>query len=257
MAPNTQEWPIYFVPGRETSQGRYILGHTWRVAARSTSFYLKTRHLMQDWKISLHGPDEKHPGGPMLKLGPDRSFTPSEDSQGSVTEIYGDAAGTTLEFEGETVAPGVRRVIRLRWSWEMFQDGAYTEQSPDSIKRHNGAKLLTAPQPVNALDVDFFLSDDGPYWPNEEEVRRKNAGMGPLQNSAGQFLTAVVMHNSLWKHPSPAPEEAPFSLPTSIRERVRGFHATIHPDGYLHHEEIWWPRVRIDRLAQERDQSAG
>ena len=258
MTPKTEEWPIYFLPARKMKNGRYISGHTWRAAARSTSFYLKTRHLMQDWKISLHGPDERHPNGPLFKIGPDSSFTPSDKNRGSITTRWGDVTGDQLRFYGEQVSPTARRVMRLRWSWELFQDGAYTEDASKPVgHKHHGAKILTAPAAPNALDVDFFLSDYQPYWPNEREVRRKDAGLGPLRNTANQYLTAVVMHNSLLRNPSPEPDEKPFQLPPRISQRVRGFNSVIHPDGYLHHEEVWMPRDYIEALGARSHETAG
>lgn len=258
MSTKESEWPIYFVPARTMPGGRYLAGHTWRVAARSTSFYLKNRLLMQDWKISLHGPDDRHPNGPFFKLGPDRSFTPSEKHKGSVTTRWGDVTGDELRFEGEYLTSTVRRVMRLRWSWELFQDGAYTEDASKPIgSKNSGAKLLKAPEFPYALDVDFYLSDREPYWPNKREVMRRDAGMGPLRNSANQYLTAVVMHNSLFRHPSPEPDRLPYKLPTRLSDRVRGCHSVIHPDGYLHHEEVWMPRDYVEALATERNENAG
>lgn len=258
MASNAHEWPLYFLPARQLPNGRYVAGHAWRAAARSTPFYLKTRVTLQDWKISLHGPDERYPNGPLFKYGPDKSFTPSEKDRGSVTTKWGDVTRDELRFQGERITPTARRVVRLRWSWELFQNGAHTEDASKRIgPKHQGAKILKAPDAPNALDVDFFLSEHKPYWPNKKEIERKDAGMGPLCNTAGQYLTAVVMHHSLIRHPSPEVGQKPFKLPTRISDRVRGASAVVHPDGYLFYEEVWMPREYIEALGAVRDKNAG
>jgi hypothetical protein len=41
------------------------------------------------------------------------------------------------------------------------------------------------------------------YWPDEQEARERNAGMGPIANAANMNLTAVVMHRDVDSEPDP------------------------------------------------------
>ncbi len=62
---------------------------------------------------------------------------------------------------------------------------------------------IPAPPPGGVAHVDLYLTVGEPYWPNEQQARERNAGMGPIFNDAGMSLTAVVAHRDVTSEPDP------------------------------------------------------
>ncbi|GAB3570476.1 hypothetical protein GCM10027445_24070 [Amycolatopsis endophytica] len=143
-----------------------VCSYTYRWWAAGTSFYLKQRSL-DAIKISLHGPDLRHPE-PGFKLGIDSS------AQATAHEklLWRFDDGAMGWFPGREIARGVRHVVRIRVPWDTMQAGR------------------------RAVDFDFFLAEGRPYWPNSRQIRKNRAGLGPLRNSAGQYLTAACYHRT-------------------------------------------------------------
>lgn len=165
----------------------------WRVAAGRTSFYIKVMHEgMSDFKISLHGPDERPKvGPPVLKLDYD-GRSPVEDSN---SRVLGKGVNLPLVFEGQKVTAHVRRVIRFNFAAELFDEGlpiGYNVKMSKSVSKAGGHAKWTMPE-EGGLQVDVYLTEPGadPYWPNKEAIVREDAGLGPLVNAAGQSLTLV------------------------------------------------------------------
>lgn len=52
--------PTYFRVARSHPGNKIVGSYTWRLHAGGTSFYLKLRETLQDYKISIHGPDPRH-----------------------------------------------------------------------------------------------------------------------------------------------------------------------------------------------------
>lgn len=238
-----QERDIYFVPSRRHADHYYLQGLTWKVWAQGASFYFISRHEMNDRKISLHGPTERHPNTSWFKLALDRS---SGDSVVPTKLLpYGDQTDQPLSFPGRQVKKGVKHVVRFRWTSDLFQIGAPPSHEPGKVKpsKSQVAAKLPAPLPGYALDVDFFLSEDAPYIPRSTRARRDNAVLGPQMNRLGQALTAVVYTNDLKRHPTPE-QLGGLQLPamTAIWECRRVMQAVRDPRGYLHMQERLIPR---------------
>ncbi|MCF8611719.1 hypothetical protein L5G28_16355 [Gordonia sp. HY285] len=173
------------------------VGHrsfAWRIESRSTSFYIKVMHeRMNDFKISLHGPDERSGiGPPILKIGRDTS---SKAEPPPESRMLGDGVRLPLEFPGQKVTEHVRRILRFSFASELFSDGlplGYNVDLSKSVSKKGRHSKWTMPED-GGLHVDVYLAEKGadPYWPNRKAIEEKKAGIGPLVNSAGQSLTIV------------------------------------------------------------------
>ncbi|MCK0439391.1 hypothetical protein MUG78_07940 [Gordonia alkaliphila] len=167
----------------------------WRVEARSTSFYIKVMHPgMNDFKISLHGPDDRPQiGPPILKLG----YESTTGQRGSTEDrVVGPDVILPLVFAGQRITPHVRRVIRFNFTSDLFAEDlplGYDVKSSKSVLKSGHHAKWTMPN-AGGLHVDVYLSEAGadPYWPNKEAIKAARAGLGPLVNTAGQSLSLVA-----------------------------------------------------------------
>lgn len=192
--------------------------HAWRVWARSTSFYIKPRdRRIGHYKISLHGIDPRHPE-PGWKLGFDGE--PRRDHL-----VVGDRAKSAQWYPGAAVAENVSLVLRIRIPWFSMSRSVPNGVSGRPLKSGHVGHLVPAPALWYSTDVDIYVSDGEPYWPNPQTIARDNAGMGPLANTAGQILTAVNVHQSVAD--SPLPVGVDTFAPRRGERVVRGIYAGI------------------------------
>lgn len=245
--------PTYFRVARRYPGNKIVGSYTWRLHAGSTSFYLKPRESLQDYKISIHGPDPRHSdAGEMIKFSFDSSFGLSKKAQPSFTKGYGVGENGKIIVRGREIQPGVKHVLRMRWTGDMFQDGAYDSQDKKSINKRHTALLIPAPGPFHYIDLDFYLTSPGipAFIPIKRMKTKDNAVIGPIKNEAHQSLTAVAHHRSALKHP---PYEDPMKNQQKLRglrERVRGMHALNTEEGFLVVQEIWmdWHMLNSSEL---------
>ncbi|QUH00065.1 hypothetical protein HUO13_03885 [Saccharopolyspora erythraea] len=194
------------------SAANRTVSYTYRVWARGTSFYLKVRNLPGGLKISAHGPDLRY-ARPGFKLGIDGS-TLDQAHENTLWRFEGETLGW---FSGAPAGRHSRHLVRVRVPWSVMQRGAKSGPLPTLAKKARHAKL-EAPRIMSACDVDIYLSDNGqPYWPDQHAVERDNSGMGPLFNTAGQALTAVCTHRSMWRDPMTA----------ELEERTKGYTGSL------------------------------
>jgi hypothetical protein len=227
---------VFFV----RDEKRHSQGYSWRLWWGNTSFYIKTRHpAFKDVKVSLHGPDPRHTS-PWLKFGWDGQ---GGRNSGDSAAVVG-RSNLPMTFTGKRVKAGVRHVIRVRHPWTMFHDDVPPAPIPDYPK---GTKTTTfggcipPPKQMYSVDVDIYLCEREAYWPNEEKARRARATLGPIRNKAGQYLTAVVHHNSMLRQPSPGIATAPTFADSDVI--VRGLAYGVHD------EVLWISEARFSRAA--------
>ena len=230
---------LLVVGDRETGPWSY----TWRIWANGTSFYVKPRtSAFSAMKVSLHGPDSRpHIGPPGNKIEVIGALVPDN--------VAGMRVGSWPEkgwFPGRQVAPGVRHVVRLRFPWTLFGRGRPSAPNPGLLRRQYAGLVAPPPPSMNVVDVDFYVSDRGPHWPNERKARRDNACLGPLVNAAGQHLTAVSTKRSPFTVPGPDDLVRPAPEP---HDAVRGLGMTSDPSGFLWVCEQWLSRRELDRAA--------
>ena len=187
--------PKFLVGSRSTN--RYSF--TWRIGSRLTSFYIKPLHpALQEIKISLHGPDSRHPR-PGYKFELDEKASERVQSAGGVL-MKQVAFEDKQWFPGFAVRPGVDLVLRLRFPWD-FDKSAVSADPPPDPKASDHAVLMPTPVRGYAVDVDIYVCHKKPFWPNEEQARKDNAC--PIANTARQSLTAVTVHRLILAVSSP------------------------------------------------------
>jgi hypothetical protein len=192
---------VFFVLNKETQ----IWGYSWLIEWSTTSFYIKSQFPpLQSMKVSLHGPDPKHPGKQHLRF----DFT----SPGQVAKALKAGGGWSKDlsdgppfnFTGRQVNDHAAHIVRFSSEWDMFSSGI--PPAADGPKLKQKATLhgrVPAPSLGQVVHVDLYLSLADPYWPYEQEAREGNAGMGPISNAANMNLTAVITHRDVASEPDP------------------------------------------------------
>lgn len=192
-------------------------------------------------KLSLHSVDPRHEGKEGFKIGMD----PESAYQQAIDEgriVSWRAGNWPIWFPGRRLNNDATLVARLRWTWDCcIRLGP--APSPGDLKK--GAIGLVVPPPRapgDAIDVDLIVSKDNPYWPNEKIARRDNACLGPLRNTAGAWLTGVVVRRIANHYPPP--ESAIGPRPEDSSDEIRAVSAAIDEMGFL-----WLIEQRMSRKA--------
>lgn len=226
---------VFFV----RDEKRQSQGYSWRLWWGVPSFYIKTRYpAFKNVKVSLHGPDPRYTS-PWLKFGLDKQGGRISEGSGAVVG----RANLPMTFTGKRVKAGVRHVIRIRHPWTMFHETVPSAPMPDYPKGKGLTVGVCIPPPkqMYSVDVDIYLCEREPYWPNEGKARRARAPLGPIRNKAGQYLTAVIHQNSMLRQPPPGMATAPtVEDPDDI---VQGLTYGVHD------EVLWISETRFSRAA--------
>jgi hypothetical protein len=238
---------IYFCAGsRQTNMCSY----TWRLWWGRTSFYIKARDqaAFADLKVSLHGPDERH-ADPGFKI--ERDIRAGREVPPPDGLVIAPADWLPCWFNGYAVADDARHAIRFRFPFGLFRPEYPSAPPPRDVTPRDFAALIPPPtKELSAVDVDIYVSARRPYWPKQRRARRDNACLGPLLNEAGQYLTAVVKHQSMATYPTPKRAQAP--RPRGTEDRVRGVGATVGDNGLLWICEQWMSRAALREDSDER-----
>jgi hypothetical protein len=229
----------FLVGSRATGKFSY----SWGIAPKGTSFYVTPLHpALKEIKLSLHGPDPRH-AKPGYKIEMDQSALGRVEKAGGVLKKTIDWPQKQW-FPGYEIHPGVDLVLRLRFSRDLFEPHAVSAPVPPGLKPGDLGRLVPPPEPGHATDVDVFVCHKEPYWPNEERARRDNACLGPMVNTAGQYLTAQAVHRSVDTDPSPVHKKAPTpgaGIPP-MADQIRGLGAAFDEHQFLWVHEMWLPR---------------
>jgi hypothetical protein len=180
-----------------------VCGYTWLIEWSTTSFYIKSQFPpLQSMKVSLHGPDPKHPGKQHLRFG----FTSPDQVEKAVKAGGGwsidGSDGPPFRFSGRSVNDYAAHIVRFSAEPDMFT-GVPSAPLPKGKQKATLQGRVPAPAPGKVAHVDLYLSLGEPYWPDEQQARERNAGMGPIFNDAGMSLTAVVAHRDVTSEPDP------------------------------------------------------
>lgn len=233
--------------------GSRLLGtyrYSWNITAGGTSFYVKPLLAhMQDWKISLHGPDPAREKRGGYKLERDAGAAPVVQAAGGAffERVH---MPDPLWFPGHRVRPGVDLVLRFRFGYSLFTSEAASAALPPRPPRPTDvAGVIPPPSPGRAIDVNVYVCHDKPFWPNEQQARVDNACLGPLRNKAGQYLTAVIFDESIEREPSPVLDRAPVAAAgkAAAADRVRGASAALDERGFLWVQELWLSRKILEK----------
>ncbi len=218
---------IYFYVGDGLSG---TFGHCWRMGTSNVSFYVKPRlAALAGFKISLHGPQPpKHPAWG-FKFGMDKAAMPKANAAGGAL-VYNGSRGLPEWFTGRQVLDGTSHVMTYRVTWELFEPGIPSAPRPAEVRAETGF-AIPPPSRFRVADVEVYVSEQEPYWPNVDQSRRDDACLPAIRNKRGQYLTALSVQRSVF-----APEGPPSELATELQrgpDSVRGLGAQIGDDGVL------------------------
>lgn len=234
-------------------EGTPCNSHTWRIWPSGTSFYLKSKDPeMDEMKMSVHGPRPDVTGpGPWLKVGRDSS----------VKEPRTGAAGRgnlPIWFGGRQMTRDVKHVIRFRFDWTMFHSKVPSGKNPGDVTRPDRTQagfVQRAPRLGHAIDVDLYLCERRPYWPNEDQARAANGLLGPIKNKAGQYLTGEVHERALLTTPTPERFRAPLVDPGD--PVVRGVGMGLDDSDVLWVNEVALSRIVLLAVDRREKQEGG
>lgn len=231
---------IEFLGARADGIG--IDGWHWLLETSATSFYIKSMNqAIQGAKVSLHGPDDRHPGEEHFRF--DVIRTPDMKVDQNAANRAARAGGRWLTdandfpwyFTGRRIAENVDHVVRFSIERDVFLTGAPPAGGSDWPKAKATMRgLLPLPAEGQVVHVDVFLSRDadrGPYWPYPEEaIRARCSGLGYMTNSLGWKLSVVVVGRAADRESDPFGDsrgDAP------VDRCLRGYAATVDDDGLL------------------------
>lgn len=183
-----------------TNDGTAIDGWHWLIEWTTTSFYIKSMNpAIQAMKVSMHGPDPKHPGKAHFRFDLERT---NQDRAARAVAAGARWLTDTNElpylFDGHLINDHVRLIVRFSVGHDAFMAGAPAAGGSDWPKKKALKGVVPLPAEGRVRHIDIFLSyNREPYWPNEEAIRATRSGMGFIKNSLGWCLSAVV-----FDHPS-------------------------------------------------------
>ncbi|MDG4667966.1 hypothetical protein [Mycobacterium sp. 236(2023)] len=222
-----------------------VCGYTWFIESHATSFYIKsTFRPMQMVKVSIHGPDADHPNE-HYRL----DFTKPKES-GKAIRAGGGWGGfgqaLPLAFEGRPVNKRTVHLVRFSAEWSMFRRGMQRGPDPEPTAKASIHGYVDAPSLGRVTHVDIFLSRVRPYWQNREtKLRKQDAGIGPLINDAGMYLTAVISQISASKEPDPFGDP---SKGVPAEDCIRGIAEGVDYTGLLWICEKMIPKSKVEQV---------
>lgn len=155
-----------------------------------------------------------------------------------------------LHFEGRRINKRTVHLARFSAEWHMFRRGMQRGPDPVPQKKATLNAHLDAPPVGKVVHVDFYLSTVRPYWENRENVLRSHdAGMGPLRNAAGQFLTAAVSHAHAQTEPDPFGDP---SQGVPAEDCIRGVGEAVDKTGLLWICEKMIPKSKLQPTSPPR-----
>lgn len=210
-----------------------LWGFHWFIEWSTSSIYIKSRHPgPQVAKVSLHGPDPKHPGQQHLRYDLERN-KPDLMERAERLGFHWAAGSDPLPFyfSGRPVNDHAAHIVRFSAAWDTFVKGAPGPGSSEGLRQKSTFRaLIPAPKKDHVSHVDVYLSLGDPYWPDEEGARALRAGMGPITNAIGMNLTAVFAHRPMTEEPDPYGD---VRGNTPLDQCTRGMGAAVDETGLL------------------------
>jgi len=202
----TEIWVAFTTAASGASDTFWALGNIWRITAKKTDFYLDPLGEDSAFHLSLHGPNDENNNGHRFHLKADRKAIAGARARGNF--VLHSLPRKGYAIDGEELAPGIFRVARIRWRWDLqrdrFRQAAINPGPwPDVSNGTSARKLSWKLEPNEAADIDLVISYGAPHWPGGEGSLRDNARLGPLRNEAGMWLTATSYRRPQTKYPTP------------------------------------------------------
>jgi hypothetical protein len=234
---------VFCILDKETG----VCGYTWFIESHRTSFYIKSTYKpLQTMKVSIHGPDPDHVGKQHFRF----DFTTPEEARKAINAGGGwSPFGNPMPwyFTGRRVNKRTVQLARFSAERNMFRPGMQRGPDPTPKSKATLRALVGAPREGYVTHVDLCLSRVRPFWQNKEmKIRGRDAGMGPLVNDAGMYLTGVVSQRLEAENPDPFGDVSE-GLPTD--QLVRGVAAAVDTTGLLWTCEKMMPRAKLTAVA--------
>ncbi|MUM22948.1 hypothetical protein FZI91_14700 [Mycobacterium sp. CBMA271] len=218
---------VFFVLDRDKS----ICGYSWLIEWSTTSFYIKSNYpALKSTKVSLHGPDPKHPGKEHFRFDFDRREAGVKAANAGGGMSVDATKVLPIPFTGRRVNKRTLHVLRFSTEWGMFLRGVPSAPVPTTKGKATVHATIEAPSQLRVVHVDVYLSNGSAYWHDEAEVRDRNAGLGPIINSANQYLTAEVGRVKATAEPDPFGN---VQGDTPLDRCIRGIAVRPDPSGFL------------------------
>jgi len=196
-----------------TRDGTGIDSWHWLIESTTTSFYVKAmHHALEGAKVTMHGPDDNHPGADHFRF--DLIRTDGETLDQKAADKAARAGGRWLTdpgdlpyyFSGRRINDDVKHVVRFSTAWDAFS----AEAEPAGPSRFPKTKsdmrvFVPVPEEGHVRHIDLYLSTIGePYWPDgEQATRAAGAGIGYLTNTLGWKLSAVCADHEATEETNP------------------------------------------------------
>ena len=136
-----------------------LWGFHWVIEWSTSSFYIKCLHPgLQSAKVSLHGPDPKHPGRQHLRFDLDKT-----DLVDKATRAGGrwssDSDPLPYYFTGRQVSDHAAHIVRFSAEWDTFIKGAPGPGNSRGPRQKSTFRaLVRAPEKDHVAHVDVYLS---------------------------------------------------------------------------------------------------
>lgn len=191
------------------SGGPGALGNIWRITAKRTKgdFYVDLPPRPEElFHLSVHGPNNEHPDGHRFQFKVNGEAVAAVKDRGDFI-VHSVPLRRGQPFDGQQLAPGVFRVARVRWTWDLqrprFYRAASTGPAPDISDNQSGRGFGQQLEPNEAVDLVLVVSYEEAIWPGGRGSLRDNARLGPLRNGAGMWLTGTLYRRPQKKYPTP------------------------------------------------------
>jgi hypothetical protein len=167
-----------------------IYSYSWLIEWTTSSLCIKpTYKPLQLMKVSIHGADPKHIDKQHFRLDFDHEqpATKAVNAGGAWTE---DGAELPQYFDGQQVTKRAKHIVRLR----SMPRCSLREFRPRLSRRSKRRRRFTPryrhrhPKSYPSGSVSQHCP---PILAKEKKVKAHDAGMGPIANFAGLYLTAV------------------------------------------------------------------
>jgi hypothetical protein len=205
-----------------SAPGLGALGAIWRITAKKNDFYLDPLGVEDSVHLSVHGPNDAHPDAHRFHVKIDQKGVAAVRARGDFVS-HGIPRDRGYPFDGEELAPGVFRVARIRWLWDLqrprFRQAAAFGPVPEISDSRSGRVLAARLEPNEAADLDLVLSYEEPHWLGGPD---NDSRLGPLRNEAGMWLTATYLRRSQATRPAPSELIPPLPRPGEEPNRFLG-----------------------------------
>ena len=224
-----------------TNDGTAIDSWHWLLEWTTTSFYVKSMNpAMQAAKVSIHGPDPRHPGKHHFRFGLVHANQDRAAKAGA--RWLTDPSHLPVTFTGKPVNEDTVLLLRCCAGHDAFTAGAPPAGGSNWPKEKATMRgLLPVPLEGRVTHTDVFLSyTGGPFWPDEAAVRAARAGLGFMKNSLDWCLSIVNYTRPDTDENNPCHD---FRGQTPVDQCARGLAIGVDESGFLWLCETLVPRV--------------